>query len=79
MLHPVGRYAKSGGFDVVLNQPGDDKWDGVFKLEFDSYADSDSEEGDRTVYSDTEYSFEINGTWKANNGKLNRDFKLKKQ
>jgi hypothetical protein len=67
------------GFDVVLNEPGDDKWDGVFKLEFDSYADSDSEEGDRTVYSDTEYSFEINGTWKANNGKLNRDFKLKKQ
>ena len=62
-------------YDAVLNEPGDDKWDGVFKIRFlrcpisEPGIDSGSPEMETRV----------NGTWKANNGKLSGKFNLNKK
>lgn len=65
------------GCDFILNEPGDDEWDGVFEIQFDGYGESEGSEGDRTVYSQENIQYEIKGKWKANNGKLERTFQLK--
>ncbi len=62
-------------FRLVLSEPGDDKWDGVFKLVFQSCPDHDTNgeiiEGGSIFYSGV-------GVWKSNNGKLSGDISLSK-
>ena len=65
-------------FDVTLNEPGDDQWDGVFTLKFVGYRNAnESDQGLECVgpYSGSEAS----GSWEANNGKLSHEFYLEKQ
>lgn len=58
-----GEYGvKSNKTEAVLEEPGDHKWDGVFRLEF-------SVRDNRLVAS---------GNWKSNNGKLDRTVELVK-
>ena len=62
-------------FRLVLSEPGDDKWDGVFKLVLQSCPDHDTNggviEGGSIFYSGV-------GVWKSNNGKLSGDISLSK-
>jgi hypothetical protein len=62
-------------FRLVLSEPGDDKWDGMFKLVFQSCPDHDTNgeiiEGGSIFYSGV-------GVWKSNNGKLSGDISLSK-
>lgn len=47
------------GIKINLNEPGDDEWDGIFKINFDMLNN-------------------CKGEWISNNGKLNREFTLRK-
>ena len=62
-------------FRLVLSEPGDDKWDGMFILVFQSCPDHDTNgeiiEGGSIFYSGV-------GVWKSNNGKLSGDISLSK-
>ncbi len=68
----------SSSFDAVLNEPGDDKWDGVFTISFVGYQDEDeTDEGDLDCVGPLK-GVEAQGTWKSNNGKLNREILMTK-
>ena len=75
--HDSGGECKGDGmsFRLVLSEPGDDKWDGMFKLVFQSCPDHDTNgeiiEGGSIFYSGV-------GVWKSNNGKLSGDISLSK-
>lgn len=75
--HDSGGECKGDGmsFRLVLSEPGDDKWDGVFKLVLQSCPDHDANgeiiEGGSIFYSGV-------GVWKSNNGKLSGDISLSK-
>jgi hypothetical protein len=57
-------------YKLVLSEPGDDKWDGVFTVYFEKYEEVNIDGGGFT-YSGT-------GKWKSNNGKLSGDIELSK-
>ena len=67
----------SKAFDSILNEPGDDKWDGVFRIKFIGYGvtDENTNECLKTRY----LGAEAQGVWKSNNGKLKRTFTLIRQ
>ena len=75
--HDSGGECKGDGmsFRLVLSEPGDDIWDGVFKLALQSCPDHDVNgeiiEGGSIFYSGV-------GVWKSNNGKLSGDISLSK-
>lgn len=75
----VGDWAQScsKAFDATLNEPGDDKWDGVFKVKLVGYRETDDETNDCLggKYKGTEGQ----GQWKSNNGKMTKEFYLSKQ
>ncbi|MFT6982631.1 MAG: hypothetical protein ACJAUD_001398 [Crocinitomicaceae bacterium] len=67
----------SKAFQATLNEPGDDKWDGVFSIKFVGY--QSMEETDEGLDCDGPYfGAEAMGSWKSNNGKLTREFNLEK-
>jgi hypothetical protein len=59
-------------FKLILNEPGDDQWDGVFKIYFLSCPETD--ENDNIIA----YHYSAYGIWNANNGKLNGEINLNK-
>lgn len=67
----------SKAFDATLNEPGDDKWDGVFSVKFVGYGDTNDETNECLggKYQGTE----AQGVWKSNNGKMKKDFTLTRQ
>ena len=68
----------SKAYDVTLNEPGDDKWDGVFTIKFIGYANQ--KEGDNGIdCQGMPDGQEAEGQWKANNGKMKKDIILTKQ
>lgn len=67
----------SKAFDATLNEPGDDKWDGVFKVKFVGYKDSDDETND--CIGKKYRGSEGQGVWKSNNGKMQKEFYLSKE
>ena len=54
-----------GYYKVVLSEPGDHKWDGVFTLEFEATSIDGAEENG-TIY----WNHYANGLWKSYDGKL---------
>ena len=65
-------------FESTLNEPGDDKWDGVFTIKFVGYQDIDDSSND-LICEGPYKGVEAIGSWKSNNGKLMHDFFLTKQ
>ena len=59
-------------YKLILNEPGDDQWDGVFKIYFINCPEFDD---DQNVIDN---SYSAYGIWKANNGKLNGELNLNK-
>lgn len=67
-------------FDAVLNEPGDDKWDGVFNVKFVCFQkQSTNPSGDLVCDGEYDFGGEAIGDWVSNNGKLNRNLILNKQ
>lgn len=66
----------SKAYTATLAEPGDDKWDGVFTITFVGFTDVNDETGD--CVGNNYEGVEATGTWKANNGKLSREFELDK-
>ncbi len=69
-----GGYPCSKTFETTLKEPGDDKWDGVFTINFMGFnggADSDC--------SGPFNATESTGVWLANNGKSTKQLSLTKQ
>ena len=66
----------SKAYDSTLNEPGGDKWDGVFTIKFVGYQDS-GESDVVECYGDFKGQ-EAEGSWKSNNGKLQKEFNLTK-
>lgn len=58
---------------LILSEPGDDKFDGVFTLYFEEYEDVD--ENENVIGK----SYIVNGSWEANNGKLSGEVSLTKK
>ncbi|MFM7662815.1 MAG: hypothetical protein ACKO6A_09125 [Bacteroidota bacterium] len=54
-------------YKLVLIEPGDDKWDGIFNIHFMTGI----EKNDKRFYFGE-------GNWKSNNGKLEHQFTLRK-
>jgi hypothetical protein len=69
--------ACSKAYDATLNEPGDDKWDGVFTIKFVGYEDQD-ETNNGIVCKGNLKGQEAEGSWKSNNGKLKKEFNLTK-
>ena len=57
-------------YKLVLSEPGDDKWDGVFTLYLEKYEEENLDGGG--------YNYLGSGSWKSNNGKLSGDIELRK-
>jgi hypothetical protein len=62
----IGQYSPNKAFKVILSEPGDDKWDGVFTIFFEYYNNEDG------------MGYHGSGSWKANNGKLSGNVMLSK-
>jgi len=60
-------------YKVVLNEPGDDKWDGTFTLYF-----GDCPEYDDQMEKILSHSYTVYGSWKAFSGKLSGNVFLTK-
>jgi len=68
----------SKAYEATLNEPGDDKWDGIFTIKFVGY--EDQKESDNGIECGGNLKGqEAQGTWKSNNGKMNKEFSLVKQ
>ncbi|MDP6907858.1 MAG: hypothetical protein QF371_00055 [Flavobacteriales bacterium] len=64
-------------YDVKLNEPSDDEWDGVFSIRFTGwFVQEEGEDGLECLEEEGLESFEGFGNWKSNNGKLEREFDL---
>lgn len=61
-------------YTATLAEPGDDKWDGVFEITFNGYIASSLKTGECTG-NDYKGS-SAGGSWKSNNGKLNKQLRL---
>lgn len=59
-------------FKLVLSEPGDDKWDGVFTIYLNSCQSVDDNENV------TGWNYSGQGKWKSNNGKMSGDIVLSK-
>ncbi len=59
-------------FKLVLSEPGDDKWDGVFTVYLNSCQSVDDNENV------TGWNYSGQGKWKSNNGKMSGDIVLSK-
>ena len=72
-----GEWAQScsKAFDAILNEPGDDKWDGVFTIKFVGYEDTN----DNNECQGNLKGQEASGEWKSNNGKMKKEFNLTKK
>ena len=57
-------------YKLVLSEPGDDKWDGVFTVYFEKYEEVNIDGGG--------FTYSGSGKWKSNNGKLSGDIELSK-
>ncbi|MCB9232003.1 MAG: hypothetical protein H6581_10090 [Bacteroidia bacterium] len=58
-------------FEATLNEPGDDKYDGVFQIKFVGYEDEgETADGGLECLGNLEGG-EALGSWKSNDGKLN--------
>ncbi len=68
----------SKSFDAILNEPGDNSWDGVFKISFVGYEDTDETEHGYDCKGNLK-GVEAIGTWESNNGKLTREIYLEKK
>lgn len=62
---------------AVLAEPGDDKWDGVYKIKFVGYNGKETANGIECV--GKFIGAEAQGTWKSNNGKLKKELHLSKK
>ena len=74
-----GEWAQScsKAFDAILNEPGDDKWDGVFTVKFVGYGNTNN---DTNECLGEEYKgTEAQGQWKSNSGKMKKEFNLTKK
>ena len=60
-------------YKVVLNEPGDDKWDGTFTLYF-----ADCPEYDDQMENIVSHSYSVYGSWRAFSGKLSGDVMMSK-
>jgi hypothetical protein len=68
----------SKAYESILNEPGDDKWDGVFTVKFVGY--EDQKDSDNGIECEGNLKGqEAQGEWKSNNGKLKKDFSLVRQ
>lgn len=63
----------SKAYDVVLNEPGDDKWDGIFTIKFVGYENTDDNTNECLG---NLKGAEATGSWRANNGKSKKEFEL---
>jgi hypothetical protein len=63
----LGQYSPERAYKVILSEPGDDKWDGVFTIFFEYYNNEDGK------------GYHGSGSWKSNNGKLRGDLMVSKQ
>lgn len=63
-------------YDVVLAEPGDDKWDGVYKIKFIGYNAKETPNG--IECGGKFIGAEAQGTWGCNNGKLKKELHLSK-
>ena len=75
MIYPEDRDRGGDCFDctvykLVLSEPGDDKWDGVFTVYFEKYEEVNIDGGG--------FTYSGSGKWKSNNGKLSGDLELSK-
>lgn len=66
----------SAAYDAVLAEPGDDKWDGVYKIKFVGYNTKETSNG--IECGGKFIGVEAQGTWKSNNGKLKKELQLSK-
>jgi len=57
-------------YKLVLSEPGDDKWDGVFTVYFEKYEEVNIDGGG--------FTYSGSGKWKSNDGKLSGDITLSK-
>jgi hypothetical protein len=57
-------------YKLVLSEPGDDKWDGVFTVYFEKYEEVNIDGGG--------FTYSGSGKWKSNDGKLSGDIELSK-
>jgi hypothetical protein len=56
-----------------LEEPGDDKWDGVFTITFIGYNESSENEDGVDCIPESLVGSEAQGTWVSNNGQLNHE------
>jgi TonB family protein len=68
------------GFEAALAEPGDDRWDGVFRLQFLG-AHGTTRDEDGLIVCDRSYLeyARASGEWRSNNGKLQRTFIVTKE
>ena len=62
-------------YDATLNEPGDDKWDGIFTVKFIGFEDTN--ETNECI--GNLKGQEAQGEWKSNNGKSIKSFTLTKE
>jgi len=68
------------GYEAALAEPGDDRWDGVFRLQFLG-AHGTNRDDDGLIVCDRSYLeyARASGEWRSNNGKLQRTFIVTKE
>lgn len=68
----------SKAYQATLNEPGDDKWDGVFTIKFVGYEDEEeTEEGPECI--GNLKGVEAMGEWQSNKTKKKKSFQLVKE
>jgi hypothetical protein len=60
-------------YKLILSEPGDDKWDGVFTLYFYKVEEVDEQGNEKGIY-----TYSADGNWKSNSGKLSGEVTLSK-
>ena len=65
-------------YETILNEPGDDEWDGVFTVKFVGYEDQKETEMGPTCEGNLK-GVEAFGEWKSNNRKMKKEVRLVKE
>jgi hypothetical protein len=65
-------------YEAILNEPGDDQWDGVFTVKFVGYEDEKETEMGPECMGNLK-GVEAFGEWISNNSKMKKDINLVKQ
>lgn len=68
----------SKAYEAILNEPGDDEWDGVFTTKFVGFEDVEETETGMDCKGNLK-GFEAYVEWKSNNGKKTENVRLEKQ